>query len=76
MPSIMLIATGWLKINQQMPEKDNCVIYHPNLYTSKKERNIIDHYIRKTRVRSSWANQGKRSPAYIVNICMYKEKMV
>ena len=50
MPSIMLIATGWLKINQQTPEKGNCVIYHPNLYTSKKERNIIDHYIRKTRV--------------------------
>ena len=46
----MLIATGKLKINHQMPEKGDCVIYHPNLYTSKKERSIIDHYIIKTRV--------------------------
>ena len=50
MPNIVLIATGKLKINQQMPEKGDCVIYHPNLYTSKKERSIIDRYNRNTRV--------------------------
>ena len=47
----MIIATGKLKNKQANAlKKGHYVIDHPNMDTSEKERSIIDHYTRKTRV--------------------------